>query len=110
MNTSNIIKVDEDVKLLTSNVENIENSIKNDFFTVYPNPNNTNTLFINNPYKHCIKSILVMNMSGNHSNFQTLVNENDLSVDIENLASGMYILKINGCDGRHSFLKFVVNK
>ena len=108
--TSNIIKVDEDVKLLTSNVENIENSIKNDFFTVYPNPNNTNTLFINNPYKHCIKSILVMNMSGHHSNFQTLVNENDLSVDIENLASGMYILKINGCDGRHSFLKFVVNK
>ena len=71
----------------------------NNEFTIYPNPTSN---ILNIKTKHDIKNVVIYNVQGQ----QVLVGKNK-SVNVSNLALGIYLLKVETTNGSFTTKRFI---
>jgi hypothetical protein len=85
----------EPVDVLVNRITGTKHQDKADFFTISPNPNQGRFL-IKMEEKGALESVQIFDLSGRLIWNQDLKNaKNEVWIDLENQASGMYFLKIN---------------
>lgn len=79
-------------------------------FKVYPNPVTDNKLTIEVPNNEKISSIEMYNILGTKVMTRSEVNSANKTLDVSNLSSGLYMLKLNDTDGNTLAIKKVIKK
>ncbi len=75
-------------------------------FTVYPNPVN-NELSVNIDNKQEIKTIEVLNLSGKIVKEFTLIQGNSMTLNVEDLMDGIYLLNVTTVNNESKVVKFI---
>lgn len=75
-------------------------------FSVYPNPVKSE-LFLNPKNSDINLKIKIFNIAGQHLGIQNLEVENQSSVDVSNLSTGIYFLHIEDKNGQNTVRKFI---
>ena len=89
--TGNLIRVNKFFRYDISNITSVESEIHK--VSIYPNPTQS---IINIESDSIINSYEIIDLSGKvHASNQSQINDNKVSINIENLISGTYFIRIN---------------
>jgi len=74
------------------------NTILAESFNLYPNPA-TNVVNITNSENHLVNQVVIYDVAGKELSTQTFNNKSEILLNVENLASGVYLLHIETKEG-----------
>jgi endoglucanase len=101
--------------LLTTDVENLENrSVKTSYLSIYPSPSNSNSTIRFDLETGSMINIRVYNMLGqlvlDNKSIYHPQGKSSHSLDLNSLASGLYLVKVNSQNGWSETKRIVVTK
>ncbi|WP_165940148.1 T9SS type A sorting domain-containing protein [Dyadobacter psychrotolerans] len=100
--------IDKDATFAYSRIVKVQFEGNSELVTVYPNPV-AEELFVKDADSETVKELSIFNAAGK-SVYQTASISSDKGINVKNLASGMYIVKISRNDGTYKTQKIVIRK